>query len=241
MRNSSSNDTCSAGQLALARSGVYGFLASIYRDPPSKGFLEKVANPSFLSALSDIGIDLSPDSIGLSNEHAVRDLAVEFTGLFIGPGKHISPHESVHRKNEDGGLWGRSTADVKYFIQRSGYKYRQEFNGLPDHISVELEFMGSISGQEADGWSRKEAQMIKGTQQIQKTFLFEHLLNWLPQFCSKVTEAAELPYYRGMAMLTSRFMEFEVEELSQWPESSDDIVMQFGNSRADSINVQVST
>ncbi|MEE8428802.1 MAG: molecular chaperone TorD family protein [Gammaproteobacteria bacterium] len=240
MTNSMSDDTCRAGQLAMARSGVYGFLAGIYRDPPTESFLQQVADPSFISALSDLGINLSPDSIGLSNEHTVRDLAVEYTGLFIGPGKHISPHESVHRKNEGGGLWGKSTADVKYFIQSSGYKYRQEFNGLPDHISVELEFMGGISGQEAGGWRQQDVRLIRNTRQVQQEFLTEHLVNWLPQFCSEVIEAAELAYYREMAMLTNRFMEFEVEELSQWPELSDDIVMQFGISRADSINVQVS-
>ena len=240
MNNASSTDTRNAGQLALARSGVYGFLAGIYRDAPTAGFLQQIADPSFLSALSDLGIDLSPDAIGLSGEHAIRNLAVEFTGLFIGPGKHISPHESVHRNNGNGGLWGKSTADVKHYIQRSGYKYRQEFHGLPDHISVELEFMGGISGQEADGWRQRDAGLINSTRQVQKEFLTEHLINWIPKFCSKVVEAAELPYYREMARLTSRFMEFEYAELSHWPDLSNDIGMQPEISPGKSINVPVS-
>ncbi|GBE05880.1 hypothetical protein BMS3Abin10_01521 [bacterium BMS3Abin10] len=46
---------------------------------------------------------------------------------------------------------------------------------------------------------------------MEKKFIEEHLLKWIPIFCDKVITWAELPFYREMAKLTKFFIEFENE------------------------------
>jgi len=224
MDKSFSYDASSAGQLALARSGVYGLLAHIYRDPPSVDFLRQLTDPLFHSALSELGINLSPELTGNPDALLMENLSVEFTRLFIGPGKHISPHGSVHRNNE-GDLWGQSTADVKYFIENCGYVYNQAYSGLPDHISVEFEFMSTTGRQEADAWQEGNLRLVNSSRKVQKIFFTEHLLSWVPQFCNKIIEAAKLPFYHEMGRLTGHFMEYEREALSRWPTSNNNALL----------------
>ena len=136
---------------------------------------------------------------------------MEFTRLFIGPGRHISPHESIFTEvdGDAGGLWGTTTVEVKKFIETTGLDYDQTFTGLPDHISVELEFMQKLTEWEADKWIVKDSASADYCLSVQRMFLEQHLLCWLPQFCDAVIDMAEIPFYRAMAKLTKNYMEFE--------------------------------
>jgi anaerobic sulfite reductase subunit A len=57
----------------------------------------------------------------------------------------------------------------------------------------------------------------------EKKFVDQHLFGWIPDFCEKVIEAAEMPFYREMARLTRSFMEFEKKELKEIKEDSVEI------------------
>jgi TorA maturation chaperone TorD len=48
---------------------------------------------------------------------------------------------------------------------------------------------------------------------MERRFLDEHLSRWVPAFCDKVMAAAELSFYRELAGLTKRFIEFDREEI----------------------------
>ena len=148
----------------------------------------------------------------------LENLAVDYAYLFIGPGKHISPHESVHHQKEgvqSGQLWGELTAEVKRIIESSGLEYKSEFTGMPDHISVELEYMQHVVEREAQAWEADDDQTALLCLKNEKQFVDEHLLGWVPDFCEKVIEAAESPFYREMALLTRSFIEFEQKELKE--------------------------
>ncbi|MDP6174976.1 MAG: molecular chaperone TorD family protein [Rhodospirillales bacterium] len=88
--------------------------------------------------------------------------AVEFTALFTGPGEHFSPHESVQLEGGTGELWGKEAVAVKSFIERAGFAYTEELHGLPDPISVEMEFLAQIMAQEGAAW--REGDMEKAPQ-----------------------------------------------------------------------------
>ena len=62
-------------------------------------------------------------------DQLLEDLAVEYARLFLGPAKHISPHESIHHQRDDGDWgshWGGSTVEVKKFIESTGLEYKTE-------------------------------------------------------------------------------------------------------------------
>jgi len=140
---------------------------------------------------------------------------VEYARLFLGPGKHISPHESVHHQREGGqwgSLWGADTVEVKKLIESTGLEYQGSFKGMPDHISVEFEFMQQVTRREAEAWEAADSAAADACCRLEKKFIDEHLAQWVPGFCDKVIETAELPFYREMAALTRKFIEFESKE-----------------------------
>jgi TorA maturation chaperone TorD len=201
--------------VARQRSNIYGLLASVYRQEVNADLLHQVKDPQFLGVLSDLGIQLRSDFLQKPEEDMLDDLAVEYAGLFLGPGGHISPHESVHHQRGDGSglLWGESTAEVKRFIESTGLSYDSEYKGLPDHISVELEFMQQLTLREEQAWKDEDEDGALECLKTEKKFIEEHLVRWVPAFCDKVIKEAELPFYREMAALTKNFIEFERQEV----------------------------
>ncbi len=208
--------------VARQRSNVYGFLATVFGHEVSSELLQQIKDPRFLGVLSDMGLELESDFFKKPEEELLEDLAVEYAGLFLGPGEHISPHESVHHQREDdqsGQLWGKSTVEVKNFIESAGLDYKEEYTGLPDHISVELEFMQQVILREEQALSEGDQEGVLYCLKMEKKFIEEHLVRWIPAFCEKVVSLAELPFYREMAALTKDFIEFEKEEITKSIES----------------------
>lgn len=205
-------------ELAGHRSNIYGLLAAIYRREMTSDLLEQIKNSSILGVLSSLGVKLNNGFLKKSEHELLEEMAVEFARLFIGPGKHISPHESVHHKREDGRwgeLWGPSTAEIKKIIESAGLSYQSEYTGLPDHISVELEFMQQVTLAEEKAWEDGDRNLAIACLEKEKKFIEEHLAGWVPDFCEKVIKKADLPFYRAMAELTQKFVAFEKNEIGR--------------------------
>jgi TorA maturation chaperone TorD len=200
-------------QKAITRSNLYGLLATIYRVEPTADLLRQIKHPRFLEALVDVGVTLEKDFLDAPEEQLLSDLAVEYTRLFIGPGKHISPHESVHTEGHDESLWGRSTVEVKGFIESVGIEFRPDYHGMPDHISVELELMQKLTEAEAKAWQRGDYAEATMWLQLEQEFTDKHLARWVPAFCKQVVGQAELSFYSEMAMVTKEVLEMEKKQI----------------------------
>ncbi len=202
---------------AKHRSNIYGMLALVYRQEMTSDRLKHVKDPRFLGVFTDLGVEGIEAFLQSSEEKLIEDLAVEYARLFLGPGKHISPHESVHHQREDGDwgtLWGAATVEVKKFIETIGLEYEPDYKGMPDHVSVEFEFMAVLARREAKAWAESDEAIARSCVAMQKKFLKEHLIQWIPDFCQKVIKQAELPFYHAVAELTRSFIEFENKEFS---------------------------
>ncbi len=194
--------------MAVEISNLYGFLAGLYRSEIQSSQLESLLSPEMKPALEAVGIDLSDAFWRRPGEQVVEDLAVEFTALFLGPGGHISPHESVQRESR-GLYWGDSTLAVRRFIASTGIEYSAQYTGVPDHLSIELEFMAVLAQHEAKAWEDGDARAALNTLEYQQAFLEEHLGQWVGAFSAKVVEQAELRFYRDVAALTASFVASE--------------------------------
>ena len=51
---------------------------------------------------------------------------------------------------------------------------------------------------------------------MEKKFIDEHLMKWLPVFCAKIIFDAEILFYREMAKITRNFIEFEKDEINRY-------------------------
>lgn len=202
--------------VATQRTVVYRLLAEIYRREVTPEFLQKMKGPRFLGVLQGFGIEWEGDLLEKPEEGLLEELSVEYARLFLGPGKHISPHESVHHQREDGQwgqLWGKSTVEVKKFIETAGLTYETEYQGIPDNISVEFEFMQRLIEREAQALAENDEESVLKCRKIERKFMEEHIIRWVPRFCDQVAKEAENPFYRDMAVLTKSFIEFDRKEV----------------------------
>jgi TorA maturation chaperone TorD len=193
----------------VERGNLYGFLALVFQSEPTLEFLREIRSPPLMAALSDAGVDFGEAFRRDPEDDLLRDLGIDFTRLFVGPGKHIAPYESAQL---EGALWGAATAKVAAFIESRGFRYRSDFQDMPDHISVEFEFMKEMIGREAEALEHDDADAVAACRRSQAVFLEQHVSRWVPQFCEKVANEAALPFYRDMARLTADFIRSERDE-----------------------------
>jgi TorA maturation chaperone TorD len=201
---------------ALQRRTVYGFLAAVYRKELTPDMLRQIKSSPFKEVLSDMGIQLGDEFFSKPENELIENLAIEYTRLFLGPGPHISPHESIHYERDDGDWgrhWGGSTVEVKKFVESLGLKYKESDTSIPDHISVELELMQKVIEKERQAWKENNGKDALHYLKIEKMFMEDHLIKWIPEFCDKIIAEAELSFYREMARLTKDFMAIEKKEI----------------------------
>ena len=203
---------------ATGRSSIYGFISTLFREEITMEQLHQLKTRAFIKALFEPGSQFYDVLLDKPEEQLIEDLAVEYARLFLGPDKHISPHESVHH-DRDGGdwgaLWGKSTVEVKKFIESAGLEYITEYSGMPDHISVELEFMQQVTSREAQAWESNDSEGALYCLKMEKKFLDDHIMKWIPLFCDKIIDAAELSFYSEIAKLTKSFLEIDIDEIAQ--------------------------
>ncbi len=201
-------------EMATARANVYGLLADVFREEPSEAFLSRLRRPEFSGALQSLDISLDEVFKDSSHKQLVEDLALEFTRLFIGPGPHISPHESMHgeaRFGERKSLWSAQTVEVKKFMEAAGLKVDDSFSGMPDHFTAEFEFMRELLLIEAEAWANEKHELGANILKIEKRFYEEHLSQWVSNFCDRVIDETRHPFYKQFSEVTKAFIDFECQ------------------------------
>jgi len=197
---------------AIERSRLYGLLATVFRREPSAKFLCQLKTPELIVALASVEIDFG-DEFGAGKFTDMADaLAVEYTRLFLGPGHHISPHESVQLKRGSGILWGPETSAVCRAYHAAGFGIDETETHIPDHISVELDFLSLLAREEAQAWTDRDsaAKFLH----LQHGFISRHLGKWAAAFCAKVKEEAEFSFYPAFADLLRGFLSGEKAEIA---------------------------
>ena len=203
-------------ETAASRSNVYGLLAAVFRAEPSAQFLARLKAPEFADVLESLDLTLGNDFDDSPCETLAEDLAVEYARLFIGPGPHISPYESVNIEFEnpmEATYWGPQTVKVKKFIEAAGLEYDECFTGMPDHLSAELEFMQRLASKEAEAWAEPNKEFATNILKIEQRFLDEHLSRWASRFSEKVIDMSERPFYLRFAEMMKGFLEIETRNV----------------------------
>jgi len=189
------------------REDIYRFLSTLCLRPPSDALISMIREGSVLSSVEDEGpymrlfVDQSREAGNLKDE-----LESEHTAIFVLP-SGVLPHESVYvDKNKR--LGGRATINVGKFYEKAGAELLDSSAEMPDHLGMELEFMGFLCGIERELWE-KERGALQECIEIQKAFLEEHLLKWVHPCCEKIMETATYGFYKAIAHFTIEFMKAE--------------------------------
>jgi TorA maturation chaperone TorD len=215
-------------KLAEARGNIYNLLSQIFLFEPSKEFLKGINETKFLYYLSNVSnVYLKAREIledylkSLKGDKEYISLRQEYMNLFLVPGRqYVRPYESVYKdkqfgsKKASGLMMGESTTAVKKFYKQSGAKISDGQKNLPDHFGLELEFMSFLCKKEAEEWKNNNESLANNYFFKQKSFLENHLIQWIYDFCSELASLAKLDFYKGVAMITREFVrqDFELVE-----------------------------
>jgi len=217
--------------MAQQRAKAYHNLSLLW-DDPNNWFDDFAAEDGeFMSDLKDSMQKMNPivpqinETLDLMGEYAAQvraagepqkaklDLRVEYARLFVGPAAlPCPPYGSVYRerpgKDQLGLVMGESTVAVKNLYREAGLEMSTGTQ-LPDHISVELEFMHYLCREEA---ARRESKTTAAGEfmDFQGRMLKEHLGLWVPEFTALVGQSTEHDFYRALANLTSAYVELEI-------------------------------
>lgn len=194
-----------------ARADLCRFLAACYYQP-GREFAEERVFDSMLEAAGRIHPDLAARAQRLGaafSAEGPESLLVDYTRLFLGPGKAIaSPYGSVWMSGEDA-LMRDSTMAVLELYREGGFELAEDFRDLPDHIAAELEFLYLLIYREVQSRQAGELAPLASATALRKRFLNEHLGSWIGPFTAAVRARADSAFYRELAELTKRFVTME--------------------------------
>ncbi|WP_456474977.1 TorD/DmsD family molecular chaperone [Candidatus Pyrohabitans sp.] len=199
-----------------SRRDFYYFLSWLYLEGPPEELVRDLMNGKFQLEYGNREIE---EGVKILKEWAasVKDMKEgyldaqdEFARLFIGPGKPIvSPYQSVY---EEGAPYGKATLRMKEIYAEAEVSKGGDVKEAEDHIGMELAFMGLICNRISSLGDKGE---ILRNLHIQKKFLNEQLLKWVPRFCEDILKSERAFLYRGVAMLTLGFLEEEKRSIEQ--------------------------
>jgi len=129
------------------------------------------------------------------NIDKVKTLKNEYYRLFETPSAPAPPYESLYKGS--GEMLGEMSGKVLEYYKETGFQLSSECHDLPDHISVELEFLSRLSYKiVGDGKS-----LIRMTK-----FMENHILKWVPQFLNLVKKNTKEYYYKQLATFTDELI-----------------------------------
>lgn len=186
------------------------FLAACFYVPQKELFTQENLLGNLTMSLKKVCPEAAPFSLkiedallGCSNE----DLSIEYAKLFVGPYElKAPPYGSVYLDKERR-VMGNSTMEVMEMYQEEGLSIDDEFKELPDHISVELEFMYYLIYNEVGALTKSEISKALKCMETQETFFNKFLKQWVPPFCAKMKEGTDNAFYRALAECVLTFIE----------------------------------
>ena len=148
----------------------------------------------FLKAPEEHMLRTIKEDFELESEESADEIRRDFDRLFSYPEGKLPPIESFFLTLES-----TSSADeVSGFYATAGLTIDEEFELIPDHLYLELLFMSYL--------------IETNKFDLQKKFLGEHLMNWVPDYCDELSSQAKTVFYREVAEITRDFLIAESEE-----------------------------
>jgi putative dimethyl sulfoxide reductase chaperone len=185
----------------------------IFDTPPEKEGLQTVAeDPRFLY-LCEISLACQTIQDGITSllfadQSFFCQAKEEYNRLFVGLSDLPVPlWESVYLSNEHTML-DEQTLHVRECYKQHNLFFENCKNEDDDHIVIELEFLDYLIGQMllCTDIETKHTYLDE-----QLSFLNNHLLKWIPQFCELLGESTEVEIYKGAALLLDEYIQLEIE------------------------------
>lgn len=213
-------DTPAIGE-AQTRGGLYALLAAAWRYPDEEtvflltDMAQRLSADPDILGLFDAG---TRESLGLFAKSLLvaddirgfeDDMRRRYAALFGHAVRGACPlYEQEYGRGEIV-QQASELADIAGFYRAFGLELGEAAMERIDHVSVECEFMSVLCAKEAFGLQSENAELSDTSNEGQRAFLRDHLTQWLPAFCSRVSKAESDGPYARAAALASAFLEAE--------------------------------
>jgi anaerobic sulfite reductase subunit A len=146
-------------------------------------------------------------------EEARLELAVDYAKLFLGVGGKVPhPSESVYTC-EDRYMMQYPSDEVLQMYWNAGADKVKEYPEPADHIAVELQFMAYLCRKIAEALESDETNGVLTNLKMQKDFVNNHLVTWIPKLTQDILASSKIDFYRGIARITNRFIFLETKTI----------------------------
>ncbi|HSO59620.1 MAG TPA: molecular chaperone TorD family protein [Desulfobacterales bacterium] len=197
----------------IGRATTYKLLAECYY-PPVDATLHHVRllSRSLAAACPPAAEAADRMEAAWQTHEVIDELSIDHARLFVGPFALLAPPYGSVYLEEDRRLMGDSTLAVGECYREVGLEVAAGFNGTPDHIAAELEFMHFLVIKELEALAGGDLVRAQHFRQKQRTFLERHLAAWAPDFSRSVEEQAQTRFYQGLAAATRFFIESDFDQ-----------------------------
>jgi TorA maturation chaperone TorD len=216
-----------AAKVNFTRASIYSLLSTAFKVELNDFFIETImAMEPALRLLSESqggkelkdGTELLLDSVGklrgLKSEErkkALTDLAAEYAGLFLGLwSKPVYLVESVYLGKEHL-LYEEPYHEIVEAYRSLGFAKDEGSPEPEDHLAVEFEFMATLCRWTSKTLEQNDIGNALTYINLQKEFLSDHIMRWVPEVCEKLVEATNSGYFLGLAHLTDGFINLDNE------------------------------
>lgn len=214
-------ETIDLAALMEMRARTYGLLSRLFREEVDQATLEELQAMRFPTATGNATVDegyhLLYDYLKSAWADSVTELAIDFVRTFIGHGVNAYsaayPYESVYT-SERRLMMQEARAEVLKMLRENNLK-RGAWNEGEDHIALEFEFMQRMSLRAAEALAAGDEDAAVESLRTQRTFLHDHLLNWLPLLTGDMRLFARTMFYQGLAQLAMGYAEEDASVLAE--------------------------
>ncbi len=203
---------------SAARSEMYGLLADAF-EFPSREFHQQVRDGVFRERVEaavrqlpyELAVDVDMAAFADAGEYV--DFQGEYMRLFdVGAVRPPCPLYG----GEYGGTRKRSMEEAVRFYRFFGMKMDQSARELPDHVTVELEFLQVMAFTE--GVSRARGADAVSLLRAQRDFIERHPGRWWPMLQRKLPAQSPSPFYAALAALTGAVLVSDCEYVRGQPD-----------------------
>lgn len=191
------------------RGDGYRLLSACFYQPQQETFLQE----EFFKNLEGLLRPISPDAAAHVSEmgkaflkYSEEDLLVVYAKLFVGPNELLAPpYGSVYLDGEKM-VMGDSTLEAIKMYEEQGLFIDSGFGNLPDHVTVELEFMYYLIFKEVEALEKSQWDAVLDLIKTQELFFDKFLGRWVKPFCDKIKEGTGNEFYTSLADCVSVFI-----------------------------------
>ena len=191
-----------------ARASVFNVFTALLCQPEEELIQNSEVFDTLKLALNNVNPACS-EIVGRMQEAArqstAQELLIEYTRLFIGPFKTlVSPYSSLYFGSDT--LMSDETVWVVDFYRKAGLKFDQETKEVPDHITIETEFMYWLIHNEIKALDSGDRDRAFSLWEKQQEFFAKHYKKWVIEFCTRAATETNNEYFKLLSECFGKFI-----------------------------------